>query len=447
MNLAHVKRLLLTPACLTLAAWLALAGTVPGPAARAAMRGSTATGGVPAPTMTSSAQGGSTSTMMPPATGTGTGGSAGMHRGSTGSGGGSTGSGGDSTGTGGGSAGWGSTSTGGGSGAGGDGGDSSVPVTGEAQAAVVPAFGATNPPPVENLHQGILVDRSSGAVFSGDPAGGLPPAGMTYLRDPASSVGIEVPGRAPAPGYVIQIYHWQSAPPGSPFPGRWITLATTLRGGRAVAVNEGDYSGWFAAWWVVEPRFTDLDGNWAADAIQRLSGLGLVEGYPAPGGGQFFAPERPATREEFVTMVGRVLGLVPPSAGSIAKVPSPEQADGILRDHFADQAGIAGWARPLVAAMTRAGYVRGMEGNFNPDQPVTRIQAGAIVSRALEVAGKTAPAPAGRFRDLSAVPAWAEGAVAGGVLRGNDGLLRPNDPLTRAEASTILLRLVRDLGF
>jgi len=274
---------------------------------------------------------------------------------------------------------------------------------------------------------------------------------MVYLDSAGPTVTIPVSTNAPDPNYRIQVYHWQPIPlPGTPFPGRWVALASTLVNGQAVAVNDGHYTGWFAAWWVVRPHFTDIAGTWAENDIRRMDGLGFVEGYPGPGDGldRPFGYGRSITRAEFATIAARILGLNPPAhAYTAVSGLSWSDVENILRQHYTDWSDIPGWAAPYVAAMTKAGYVSGMDGRFEGDMPITRIQAGVIVSNILRAVGYTTPADLSRFRDAADLPDWAKSALVSGVLNGNQGLLMPNADITRAEATVVLLRLFRDLGF
>ncbi|MPM90423.1 hypothetical protein SDC9_137544 [bioreactor metagenome] len=54
------------------------------------------------------------------------------------------------------------------------------------------------------------------------------------------------------------------------------------------------------------------------------------------------------------------------------------------------------------------------------------------------------------FYDRNEVSGWAEEAVhfnvANGLIVGSNGLLRPNDTITRAECATVVLRLLQNGG-
>jgi len=182
-----------------------------------------------------------------------------------------------------------------------------------------------------------------------------------------------------------------------------------------------------------------------------MDGLGFVEGYPNPADPHSlyrpFGPNRDVSRAEFTTIVARILGLNPPNHAYAILSPLPAaQAQAVLKAHYSDT--VPAWAAPYVAAMTKAGYVDGVDGRFDGNAPVTRIQAGVIVSRLLKATGyATQPANLKQFKVANDIPAWAKSGLISGVLNGTNGKLDPNNPISRAEATVVLLRLFRDLGF
>jgi hypothetical protein len=102
------------------------------------------------------------------------------------------------------------------------------------------------------------------------------------------------------------------------------------------------------------------------------------------------------------------------------------QTQDILEKGYAYWRTIPGWVAPYVAALTGAGYLKGLDGDFNAGRPITRIQAGFLVSEILKSAGYGKPAGLKNFRDAAAVPNWVGSGLVKGVLRGSENLLRPN---------------------
>lgn len=176
------------------------------------------------------------------------------------------------------------------------------------------------------------------------------------------------------------------------------------------------------------PSFSDVPaGHWARSEVEIGTELGLTRGYPTG----LFVPDGPVTRAELakllVTAAG--LGLLEPDRASFGDV---------ARQH---------WAYPYVETARAAGITTGEPAGdglrFFPSRPVSRAEAAAMVARAarLPLPGGTLP-----FVDASAVPAWAGPAVLAvhhaALMSGfPGGRFAPADPVTRAQAAAIAVRL------
>lgn len=109
--------------------------------------------------------------------------------------------------------------------------------------------------------------------------------------------------------------------------------------------------------------------------------------------------------------------------------------------NFADVAGH--WAEHDIAEAVKAGFITGFEDeSFRPNQPVTRSQFVTMLVRALDMKGSGNSAS---FRDVDLIPVWAleatgaalEAGIAGGYP---DGSFRPNASITRAEMAVMAAR-------
>lgn len=104
------------------------------------------------------------------------------------------------------------------------------------------------------------------------------------------------------------------------------------------------------------------------------------------------------------------------------------------------------WAFRPVAQLFAAGVVRGTGGAFRPDQPATRAEVVHLlvaVTAAADAARELQGAPSS-FADVSSAH-WADGAIEAAVerdlVRGfEDGTMRPDRTLTRAELAVLLAR-------
>ncbi|WP_156896593.1 S-layer homology domain-containing protein [Desulfovirgula thermocuniculi] len=338
-----------------------------------------------------------------------------------------------------------SGSSGGSSGGGSPGGSSSSGDTGGGQ--------EEGPPPVEGIPESVFIARWPGhvplvarAVRVGYAPGGegVKP-GAEFLVDITRSDRLE---EARAKGLTPRVYYWNQKYQ------KWVALASYPQpDGRAVkALNDGGYSGWVAVFAVKQPRFTDVQGHWAEVTINRMNGLALVEGYPNPKDPASLerpcGPDRDITRAEFVAVLTRALGLLPEGEQKLYSVlthPKPEEKARVL----SGVRGVPEWASDAIAAALLSGLASGRgQGDFAGDEPITRIEAAVMVSNFLKRLPGYEPADLAPFRDAQDVPDWAKAAVGNGVLSGYpDNTLRPNAHITRAEALTVLLRLLRALGW
>lgn len=102
------------------------------------------------------------------------------------------------------------------------------------------------------------------------------------------------------------------------------------------------------------------------------------------------------------------------------------------------------WFAGEVAKAVAAGYAGGYpDGTVRPNNPITRAEAAAMIARIKDLAPDTAAA--GKFADAAGIPAWSKGAIGAAVGRGimggyPDGSFRADSPITRAEAVTALTK-------
>lgn len=171
----------------------------------------------------------------------------------------------------------------------------------------------------------------------------------------------------------------------------------------------------------IECLFKDTVGSWAFEQIEDLAAAGLVKGY-ADG---TFQPAQPVTRAEMTALLARVFNW-PPSSREAG---------------FRDE--IPAWAKEAISSAAARGIIKGYpDGTFRPGNYITRAELCGILDRALSLkTTQTKP----RFKDGDQIPAWAaesvERVAAAGLIRGyEDGTLRPEARVTRAEIAVILWR-------
>lgn len=171
---------------------------------------------------------------------------------------------------------------------------------------------------------------------------------------------------------------------------------------------------------------TDLTGHWAENTIIRWQNEGLVNGY-ADGN---FKPDDTLTRAEFVSIINKAFGFTEMGTTDFYDVAKSD------------------WCYEAVSIATQQGYISGMpDGNFKPDDTLTRAQASVI---GYLLANKPTGGSIEQFKDIDVIADWSKEAIASmcgqGYLSGmTDGTFSPNTDLTRAQAISFLDRIRVDV--
>lgn len=224
-----------------------------------------------------------------------------------------------------------------------------------------------------------------------------------------------------------------------PSAGNYTFVPALIReeGGKAQITFRLKASGIYAA--VVHRKtFTDLNGHWAANEVTMLASKTIIQGTSD----KEFSPNAPVTRAEFTAMLVRALGLTGPQA-------NPNRS-------FTD-VNSGAWYASAVATAVENGLIEGFaDGEFRPNEQITRQQMSVLLVRGLKLAGAETPAgnPSATlagFEDRSQIGAWAEEAAAiaveSGLMKGRgNGSFAPEASSTRAEAATVLARMLRMAG-
>ena len=173
--------------------------------------------------------------------------------------------------------------------------------------------------------------------------------------------------------------------------------------------------------------YTDTEGHWAESAIDRWSGeYGILRGYDDGS----FRPDDTITRGAFAGILDRFLRYRVESA--------PET--------FSDTAG--DYCESAILKLNAAGVYLGNNGKALIYHNITRQQAVTMIARAFCLPESEGELP---YDDAEDVAYYAKGYLVTMIREGwlNDmgesSLLRPNEPITRAEVVNILSNLVTRL--
>ncbi|MBO8172884.1 MAG: S-layer homology domain-containing protein [Bacillaceae bacterium] len=169
----------------------------------------------------------------------------------------------------------------------------------------------------------------------------------------------------------------------------------------------------------------DIQDHWSQADILKMVSLKVVDSYPD----QTFRPDRSVTRAEFIKMLVEVLEIDPSTYSD--------------RLSFKDE--IPEWARDYVRAGVQEGYIQGYsDGTFRANDLMTREQMAVILAKTFEAS--EGPDADRVFTDQSQISDWALDAVhqlvISEIISGfENNTFRPKDPVTRAQAVTVLSRL------
>lgn len=176
--------------------------------------------------------------------------------------------------------------------------------------------------------------------------------------------------------------------------------------------------------------FNDTDGKWYKDIVKEMADRRIISGI----GNNVVAGDREITRAEFAAIMTRALGL--PAKGT---------------SQFSDVAADS-WYNQAVAAAAQYGIVSGKGDNrFDPLAKITREEAMQIVFNASKLApinGAEASVDKKAYRDYDAKSQWATEAVDfnlnNGLIVGSNGKINPKANITRGEAATVILKLLKE---
>lgn len=177
----------------------------------------------------------------------------------------------------------------------------------------------------------------------------------------------------------------------------------------------------------VPSDFSDFPTDWSAPAMTHAVQNGLLNGSDGK-----ILPKGLLTRAQMATMVNRAFA----SSAKASLTSFTDMVPGV-------------WHYDEMAKSVQMGVFQGADGKLNPNDPITREQAFAVLARAFGLAdGKASSLDT--FSDGAQVSSWAKGAVAAlveqGYVSGADGALNPQSYITRAEFAQVMDALVAAYG-
>ena len=170
-----------------------------------------------------------------------------------------------------------------------------------------------------------------------------------------------------------------------------------------------------------EVIFADVASDaWYNYYVYELYNAGIVSK------DEYFRPEDPVTRAEFVKMIVEMLGIRDSSA--VVSYTDLSETD---------------WSYVYIASATKFGIIQGNgDGTFGVNDNITREDMAVIIDRAVKLVGYDVQTGEPSFNDNDQISDYAYESVgcmqANGIIQGYEGNFSPKDTATRAEAAKVV---------
>ncbi|KXG73999.1 S-layer homology domain-containing protein [Thermotalea metallivorans] len=175
-------------------------------------------------------------------------------------------------------------------------------------------------------------------------------------------------------------------------------------------------------------KFIDMGNHWAEVTVNKLIELGVIKGYED----NTFRPDNTITRAEFSTVIRKAF-----------------QLDLIDGNSFTDTNNH--WAGKEIHTLVAKGIIDKSEygTKYSPNEKITRIEMAKMIVRAmgLDAEAKEKANQATKFADDKSIKAKDKGyiiiASENKIINGYpDNTFQPNGKATRAEASTMITKMI-----
>lgn len=170
-------------------------------------------------------------------------------------------------------------------------------------------------------------------------------------------------------------------------------------------------------------EFTDMKNHWSSDYVYSLSKKGVISGFSDGS----FRPDNNITRAELIKLVVVMFDLDVDNMNCFSDVNTLE------------------WYSPYVYTAYKNGITNGDNGMFYPNNNITRQDMATLIYRALNKKITTNGEDTA-FSDSDAISDYAKEAVKSlskaGIITGYNNMFNPLGTATRAEAATMLCRIL-----
>lgn len=197
---------------------------------------------------------------------------------------------------------------------------------------------------------------------------------------------------------------------------------------------------------LIVPKFRDVNGHWAEENIKKLYSLDVFED-----NSDIFSPNTPMSRLQFTKAIMRASD-IRTSMEEEKRTSRRSRRNTTPEESYFNDIDTAHPDYKYVKAGVDKQIVTGVSKDlFGPNRSLTRAEAITILVRALGFENR-APNPGyiTAFSDDRNIPSWAKDSIYIGreinLVQGDSlNRVNPNKPLTRAEASTMIVRFLEFL--
>lgn len=214
---------------------------------------------------------------------------------------------------------------------------------------------------------------------------------------------------------------------------------------------------------LAKPPFSDISAHWAEGYITKLFNKGVVDGVTDT----MFVPDGQVTRVQYIKMIMEATGLktVTPRNGECLEAGVNEwyapYLQSALDNGLIPVAMITGYKESVQYTVDDNGHATESkvvyQGTFNGNTPITREEMAVLTQYVYQF---TRTILTNKKEDISKVKGFADGgeisdwaivsvnhAVANGFMDGmDDNMFNPKDTATRAQAATVISRVLDKAG-
>ncbi len=193
---------------------------------------------------------------------------------------------------------------------------------------------------------------------------------------------------------------------------------------------------------LLSPKYRDIGGHWAEEPVFLLASLNVFNNDSS-----YFSPDTPITRFDFARAIANSLSEVKElTAAERVKLKRDPKAVKLFDDITVDDPEYA-----YVKFVKERGIMVGENSYFLPDRTLRRSEAIQIMVNALGIT-HLAPSPPYQigYSDEYEIPDWSKDAIYMAkdislVTGYEDGTIRPNEMVTRAEAAVLINKFIQHI--